>query len=604
MSSPALQAEHPSAAVIPQPRLRLWPGVVILTLLWTIRTLATLGPNSPTKFMWGLLATPMICLLLVQLWWMFGSRLKLFDRLSALGTFVAVTTATILIAGADFPVMALMLYASPIVVSVWVGWLILTQKLSWRVRQVGLLLMLVATGAFFSSVRFGGVDGDFNAEFNWRWNRTAEQKMMAELKETVPAVIQSNPTESKSVKALELVLQPGDWPEFRGLHRDNRVSGVRIQTDWGKAPPKELWKHRIGPGWSSFAVIGERLFTQEQRGDDEYVVCYNAQTGGEIWAHHDAGRFFEVIAGAGPRSTPTFYEGRIFALGASGRLNCLDALTGKPLWSHDIVEDSGAKIPMWGFSSSPLVVNGLVTVFAGGVDDKGVLAYHTDSGKLAWAAKTGVLSYCSTQLATIDGVEQLLMISEMGIFALNPETGAILWQHEWPSEGAARVVQPALIGKSDILIGTGMGIGTRRISVKHVGDKWESTEGWTSRAFKPYYNDFVVSGEYLYGFDGSIFMCVNLDDGSIKWRTRGYGNGQVLLLTEQKLLLVLTEQGEVVLVEAQSDKHQETGRFKALEGKTWNHPVVAHGKLFVRNGEEAACFELKTISGEPKIAVK
>lgn len=260
--------------------------------------------------------------------------------------------------------------------------------------------------------------------------------------------------------------------------------------------------------------------------------------------------------------------------------------------------DSGAKVPQWGFSSSPLVSEGIVTVFAGAPGGKSVLGYRAGTGELAWSAGEGSLSYGSTQRAQLAGVQQLLITTDVGLTAFRPETGEVLWLHRWPTEGVARCVQPTLLSDSDVLIGTGMGVGTRRISVSHESDNWPIKELWTSRSIKPYYNDLVVHKEYLYGFDGNIFMCVGLDDGRPRWKARGYGNGQVLLLVDQALLLVLSETGDVVLVAAEPEKHQEIARFKAIEGKTWNHPVIAHGKLFVRNGEEAACFELKPAADE------
>src|SRR5262249_19075967 len=159
-----------------------------------------------------------------------------------------------------------------------------------------------------------------------------------------------------------------------------------------------VWRHRVGPGWSSFAVVGNRLYTQEQRGQDEAVVCYDADTGNELWVHRDAARFSEVVAGPGPRATPTFHQGQLYAQGAAGRLKCLDAATGRVLWSRAVIADSGAKLPQWGFAASPLVVRGVVTVFAGAPGGKSVLGYNAASGELAWSAGEGQFSYCSTQL--------------------------------------------------------------------------------------------------------------------------------------------------------------------------------------------------------------
>jgi hypothetical protein len=205
------------------------------------------------------------------------------------------------------------------------------------------------------------------------------------------------------------------------------------------------------------------------------------------------------------------------------------------------------------------------------------------------------LSYCSPQLATIHGIEQFLLSTSAGLFSFDPATGRTLWSHDWPSQGVARVCQPARIGDADLLIGTGMGVGSRRITVAHDAGKWTTEIGWTSKDIKPYFNDLVLADGHLYGFDGNIFVCVSLQDGTRTWRARGYGNGQVLLLADQALLLILSEQGDVALVRAQPQSHEELGRFKAIEGKTWNHPVVAHGKLYVRNAEEIACFKLEGV---------
>jgi outer membrane protein assembly factor BamB len=438
-------------------------------------------------------------------------------------------------------------------------------------------------------LRVDGMDGAFKAAFSWRWQPTPEDELLT--------ILDKGPREPSvqpaSQVAEKIELQPGDWPGFRGEARDGRLFGVSLATDWEQSPPREVWRHRVGPGWSSFAVVGQRIYTQEQRGAEELVVCYDANNGAELWNHSDSTRFTEVVAGPGPRATPTFHEGLIYSLGANGHLDCLDAVTGKVRWTRDIVADSGAKIPQWGFSRSPLVVYGIVSVFAGGPDGKSVLGYQAATGELAWSAGEGSLSYCSTQRVHLDGVDQLLINTDAGLTAFRPETGEVLWMHSWPSDGVARIVQPALVGESDLLIGTGMSHGARRINVSHENNQWPTKELWTSRSIKPYYNDLVVYQDALYGFDGAIFMCVGLDDGRPRWKARGYGNGQVLLLVDQGLLLVLTEQGEVVLVEAKSDKHKEVAKFKAIEGKTWNHPVIAHGKLFVRNAEEAACFELK-----------
>jgi outer membrane protein assembly factor BamB len=573
-------------------QLRLWPAVLFCVLLGIARVWATVGEPAPFKFFFGLVIAPAVATILLHLWWLFFSRLRWADRLLGFGVFVAAAVVTVIVAGKNFPAMGLILYALPVVAVVWVAWLLISIPLPWSIRRAGVVLVFLGSGLISSLLRVDGMDGSFKATFNWRWTPTPEDKLLSDLKSG-----SKHPASADSPSVVELTLQEGDWPCFRGRQRDSRLTGVRIRTDWDKSPPKEVWRHRVGPGWSSCTVVGNRLFTQEQRGDDEFVACYDTETGSEVWTHHDATRFEEVVAGAGPRGTPTFHEGRIFALGANGQLNCLNAATGKPYWSKNIGETASAKPPQWGFSSSPLVSHGLVSVFAGGADGKSVVAYSVESGELAWMsgdgteAGKGLHGYCSTQDATIDGVEQVLITTNVGLTSFQPEKGTVLWEHRWPVE-QARIVQPAVLNGNDILLGTGMSGGTRRLSIQRESDDWQVKEQWTTKSIKPYYNDLVVNDDYLYGFDGPIFMCVSLADGRMKWRARGYGNGQVLLLVDQALLLILTEKGDVALVRATPDQHQELALFKAIEGKTWNHPTVAHGKLFVRNAEEIACFTL------------
>jgi outer membrane protein assembly factor BamB len=583
-------AVPPKAAPPVVRRLRLWPGVVIIALLWPlIKVPGWVAPATFTQFMalfWG----PIVGAAAVAAWWLFASRLRWADRLLGLAVFAAAGVATLFLwhpqadrADRGITFMAIIMAALPAATTAWVGWLLLTPFLSWPVRRAGLLAVFLLAWGYFPLLRLDGIDGSFSATYRWRWTPTAEEKFKAELAAR----------KRRSAPAAEvLVLRPGDWPGFRGPDRDGRRTGVRIATDWQQRRPPEVWRKRVGPGWGSFAVVGNRLYTQEQRDQDEAVVCYDADTGDELWAHQDPARFSEVVAGPGPRATPTFHEGKVYALGAAGRLNCLDAATGTRVWSRDIAADSGAKVPQWGFAASPLVARGVVTVFAGGPEGKSVLGYHASTGEPAWSAGEGQLSYCSPHLARLGGVEQVLITTDAGLTAFDPAGGKVLWRHSWPVKDMARIVQPTVLGDSDVLIGTGMSEGTRRVRVSRSGDGWADKEVWTTKAIKPYYNDQVVYQGHFYGFDGPFFTCVSLEDGRGRWRARGYGNGQVLLLADQGLLLVLSEKGEVALLEANPEARKELGRFQALNAKTWNHPVVAHGKLFVRNGEEAVCYQL------------
>jgi outer membrane protein assembly factor BamB len=571
--------------LLPAPRLRLWPALLIVAAQWLILTVpAWVVPGTRlhlNSMQWGAIGGTAA----VVLWWLFASRVRWTDRLLLVG-FLAVSCV------AAYPLyhekFTYRLYgpiirALPLATTAWVGWLLVTPGLRWPARRVGSLVAIVLALGYCTLLRFDGADSSFTPAVSWRWSPTAEDLYLADLSARQAAQPDS---------AAPPELQPGDWPGFRGPSRDGRLSGVRIATDWEQNPPRQLWRQRIGPGWSSFAVVGSWLYTQEQRGAQEAVVCYDAATGAERWAHTDDVRFDEAVAGAGPRATPTFAAGKLYTLGAAGTLNCLDAVTGAVRWSRNILADSGrASPPEWGFASSPLVAGGVVTVFAGGAGGKSVLGYDAFSGEPAWSAGAGRESYCSPHLVQPDGVAQVVIATDQGLTAFDPAGGKVLWQHDWVMGRGFRVAQPTPVGTADLLIGTPQ-MGLRRVHLRHTGNGWGAKKVWQSTAIKPYFNDLVVYQDHLYGFDGSFLTCVSLEDGEGRWRARGYGNGQVLLLADQGLLLVLSEKGEVALVEASPERHRKVARFQAIKGKTWNHPVVAHGKLFVRNGEEAACYQL------------
>ncbi|MBM3288900.1 MAG: alcohol dehydrogenase, partial [Candidatus Hydrogenedentes bacterium] len=383
------------------------------------------------------------------------------------------------------------------------------------------------------------------------------------------------------------------WPAFRGPQRDGVVRGTTIATNWSEKPPKEIWRKRVGLGFSAFAVVGDYIFTQEQRRDHEVVVCYKAATGDQVWTNAIEARFDEAV-GSGPRATPAFDAGKLYTQGATGVLQCLDAATGERIWKTDVGADTGASTPEWGFSGSPLVTDKHVIVFTGGAkdSDQAVIAYDKATGTKAWCGGEHGAGYSSAQLSTLGGVPQVLVTSGFGVQAFEPATGAVLWQNEWKTKMNPRVVQPMVMDGRAVLVGTAEGKGTRYVQVAQTDAGWTATEKWTSREFRPYFNDFVLHRGYCYGFDGDTFMCVDANTGKRRWKGTKYG-GQVLLVENSDALIVLSEKGEVALVRADPSQFQELAKFQAIEGKTWNHPVLANGRLFVRNAEEAACYEVQ-----------
>jgi outer membrane protein assembly factor BamB len=494
-----------------------------------------------------------------------------------------------------------------------VVWAALSRGMSEGPKRALLVIAMLLVCSVWTVVRTGGMTGDAQSDFHWRWTQTPEERLLAQPREapapsppsappvvapgeqapgrtdSAPAAVTAAPAAVRPEAAVPAVMKTAaDWPGFRGGDRDGVVRGVTIETDWSKSPPVELWRRAVGPGWSSFAVHGDLFYTQEQRGDDEIVACYRVSSGKPVWEHRDAARFWESNGGAGPRGTPTLSNGRVYTVGATGIVNALDARTGAVVWSHNAGSDTRVKVPGWGFSSSPLVIDDLVVVAASGA----LVAYDRATGAQRWLRPSSGGSYSSPHRVTLDGVVQIVLLGGAGAAGVSPADGTVLWENAW--EGVP-IVQPAMTADGDVLVttgGAGGGEGIRRLAVARTGGTWTVEPRWTSQGLKPYFNDFVVHDGHAYGFDASILACIDLTDGRRVWKGGRYGHGQLVLLPDENLLLVLSEEGELALVKAAPDQFTELARFKAIEGKTWNHPVLVGNVLLVRNDQEMAAFRL------------
>jgi outer membrane protein assembly factor BamB len=571
------------AEATPRRAPRLWLPMSLVGLYWAYVSVSSYLVEMPTftRFISQTLALLGVALIFL-IWWSFNRRIAGRDRLVVLAAAVISPVLAKTLSDKTLGPIPI-IYGLPILFTLWALWLFVARKASLRVWRFGLLIAIFLSTGFFTLLRMEGLRGAGAADLRWRWSATPEERYLS-----------ARPTPSDSFAATQpavLTLRAGDWPGFRGPNRDAVVRGVWIATDWSKTPPRQLWRRPIGPAWSSMIIVDGRVFTQEQRGGEEAVVCLNADTGSEIWSHKERGRFWDALSSAGPRATPAFADGRIYAQGATGILQCLDAASGRKIWSRDILTDSGAKLPQWGIAGSPLVSDGIVFVYSAGEDGKGLLAYRADSGDLAWTADAGVHSYSSPHLANIAGRQQVLFISDKGLIAVEPHTGKTAWEYRSPGT-PPRSCQPSLISDTQLLVPLGMEAATDLIEVAPAGDAYVATKRWTSRNLRPSFNDFVVHDGHIYGFDGSTFCCVDLKTGNRNWRKGNYGTGQVLLLADQPMLLVLSDQGKVALVAPRPDRFEEVGQFEAITGKTWNHPAIAQRGLYVRNAEEIACYDL------------
>ena len=602
-------------------QLRLWPAVVIVVLQWAVRFgLPPIAPDLIIVSVLGGLAGATALLV----WWLFFSRAAWPERLGLVIVFIASMAATwpflhVSISqgamGALFPMLAL-----PGLCLAFVIWAVASQRLPAMARRMTMVAALLFASGVWTLVRTGGFTGTFDNDLAWRWTPTAEERLLAagdaplepirsepvaeaagEVKApaAVPAAASATPASLNAgagppeAAATRVPIHPSspllDWPGFRGRDRDGIVRGITIDTDWSASPPVALWRRPIGPGWSSFAVHGDLLYTQEQRGEDEIVAAYRVTTGAPVWMHRDAARFWESNGGPGPRGTPTVSNGRVYALGATGILNVLSASDGRVFWSRNVGADSDTKIPDWGFSASPILVDDLVVVAAAGT----LIAYDAATGMPRWTGPHGGAGYSSPHLVTLNGMRQIVLLDGHGATSVAPADGAKLWDFAIASTmAAAPIVQPNVTPDGDLLIGDGQASAVYRVAVTHGQDGWMAQQRWRSTSLKPYFNDFVVHKGHAFGFDGTILACIDLADGTRKWKGGRYGNGQLILLADQDLLLVISEDGDVALVSAATDKFAELARMPVLQSKTWNHPVVAGDMLFIRNGEEMAAFRL------------
>ena len=459
----------------------------------------------------------------------------------------------------------------------------LPQKKRWVLLLIGtgFLLMVYFVIDRFTRVE-GSIAGSGIPRLVWKWTPKREGAGRPLTLESGAGLTNQPATTAASEAA--------GFPQFLGPDRSGMLTGVPLAHDWAGALPKVLWRQPIGLGWSAFSVSGPRAITQEQRHEDELTVCYELQTGHALWAHTNHVRFSEMLGGDGPRASPTIRQGRVYAMGASGDLDCLEEATGRLIWSRDVLNENHLSNLTWGKSCSPLLVHELVVVTGGEEREKSLLAYAADNGKPVWRAGHDSASYSSPILATLFGQEQIVIVNAHSVTGNNLQTGEVLWEYRWP-DSFAKATEPLVIDTNRVFIAAGYGVGCVMLQVERSSaGAWSATALWKNRNLKPKFTNLVRRGQYVYGLDEGVLACVNLDTGNREWKEGRYGHGQILLVDD--LLIVQAESGDVVLVEISPEKPRERERFPALQGKTWNNPALVGDLLLVRNDHEAACYRL------------
>ena len=414
--------------------------------------------------------------------------------------------------------------------------------------------------------------------------------------QSIPNVAEAQPSaglENSSTRAVNTTsvgASAVDWPDFRGPKRDSRYAGA-IRTDWPEEGLPLLWRQPSGGGYASFVVTGGLIFTIEQRRQQEAAVAYDLETGREAWIQSWDANFQESMGGDGPRATPTWDEGRLYVLGATGELYCLEAKSGRTLWNLNILSENGAKNLTWGMSATPLVLDEKLIVLPGGGSGRSVVAYNKVTGKPIWKSLSDKQAYTAPIHAKLAGMKQIVIISAKRVAGLQFSDGALLWEHPWVTQYDVNAAEPILVDENRIFISSGYGHGAALLKITPANGVFKVSTVWENNRMKNKFNGSVLEEGYIYGLDEGILACIDVETGERKWKGGRYGYGQILLASGR--LIVLTEQGDLVLVEATPEVHRELARFSAIEGKTWNYPAIADGRLLVRNTAEMACFDLR-----------
>lgn len=456
-------------------------------------------------------------------------------------------------------------------------WWTFFSRARWRLRLGVLASFFLLVAAVPALFRIRGVSGDLLPIFEFRW-----------AKHELPSSVQTN---SVSTFPSLNVSTNNVFPQFYGPNRDGVLPDLTLETNWAAHPPVLLWKQKIGAAWSGFAIVGEIGVTQEQRGEDECVVAYEVKTGRQLWLHADRTRYATVIAGEGPRATPTIVSNRVFTCGATGRLNCLGLASGKVIWSRDIVAEAKGRVPGWGCASSPLIVDGMVIVHGGEDTGHALFAFQSEDGKPVWSAGSASPSYASPVLATLGGVRQVLAFNHRQTAGYDAASGATLWERPW-GNGNPSCSAPVVISTNRVLFSGGYGVGAELLELAGDGaDKMAAKLIWKSPRMKAKFAHLFALNGFLYGLDDGVFACVNLADGAQQWKEGRYGHGQGLLVGGNYLLMA--ESGELVLLRPTPEAPNELARFSVFGTKTWNPPALAGEYLLVRNDLEAAGLRLQ-----------
>ncbi|MEM6455252.1 MAG: PQQ-binding-like beta-propeller repeat protein [Acidobacteriota bacterium] len=517
----------------------------------------------------------------------------MFDRLTlvllallALG----VIAAHLLIENNDQNAVMLTIAAGLLAAPLILLWLLLSGPFSWRGRVAVLAVLLAGVWLTPRVLVFRGWTGNLLPLIEWR---------------------SSGPGDV--VRADGSIVLDDDlrWPGFLGPARRGVSPGPALDPDWDASPPQLLWRRPVGSGWAGFAIAGNAAITLEQHAAEgsndlaraeQRVVHYALDSGEIVWSHTLTGGFTEALGGPGPRTTPAIADGRVYAADAVGRVVALDLASGDLVWQVDLFATYDAPVPQYAYASSPLLIDDpeqpgerLVVLAAGGPNGHLLVAHDADDGSPRWHGGDGRLGYASPILLTLAGVPQIVSFNAASVTGHDPASGRVLWTHPWTSGTPIASTPLALrghgLGNDTVLVSSGYGHGTSRLRLRRSPDGAMEVETlWHSRRMKAKFTNLVQYEGSVYGLDDGVFVCLDPETGERRWKRGRYGHGQTVRRGGH--LLVQTEDGDVVLLDADPEAHRERGTLAALTSKTWNPLILVGDVLVVRNDREAAAYRL------------
>jgi outer membrane protein assembly factor BamB len=382
----------------------------------------------------------------------------------------------------------------------------------------------------------------------------------------------------------------GQWPQWRGPNRDGWSRENGLLTKWPESGPKKLWQAPASVGYSNLAVAAGKAITVLQDAQDEAVVCWNAATGQEHWRYKYPGQYLDM-QGSGPRSTPAIDGDRVYTVGAKGMLSCVMVSNGELIWKHDLVQEFNGQTPRWGISFSPLVEGDLVFTNPGGPNGTSVIAFNKITGDMAWKNLDDLPAYSSPIAATIAWKRQILFFTQTGLVSVTPEDGSLLWRFPWLTQFDANIATPIVMGNY-VFISSGYNRGCAVLEIKKDSNgAFQAKSVYEHNRMRNHFATCVYYQDYLYGFDDATLVCMNFRTGSIAWTKKDFKKGS-LLIADGKLI-ILGESGTLALAEATPADYRQISSFQFSRGKCWTCPVLAEGRLYVRDEEKIVCYELR-----------